>query len=158
MDSSAAQISTTMTINTYGANEIRPPAPPLRNKGRVNHTVGVNRANNASAPIATECVKVCDSSTSTEIVQPIKISNDTNAGTNAIEIKRIGNLVSDFHGGDSNGESDTNNRDAMYQCSQSQVSASPPREHHLRGLTPHTVSRASCVSGERQKMVISSTP
>lgn len=39
-----------------------------------------------------------------------------------------------------------------------QVSASPPREHHLRGLTPHTVSRASCVSGERQKMVISSTP
>lgn len=125
MDSSAAQISTTMTINTYGANEIRPPAPPLRNKGRVNHTVGVNRANNASAPIATECVKVCDSSTSTEIVQPIKISNDTNAGTNAIEIKRIGNLVSDFHGGDSNGESDTNNRDAMYQCSQSQVSASP---------------------------------
>lgn len=135
MDSLTTQISSTMTITTHGVNEIRSPPPPLKNKGRVNHTVGVNRMNKSGLSIVSEPVKLSTAASTALSLKTTKNAPNPDANLNnnnpdhqlTKDIKRVGDFLSSCdescHSNDLS--SNSNKQCTMHECGKSHVSASP---------------------------------
>ena len=124
-------IPETMTITTYAANASTTSPLPMRNRGRVNHTVGVNIAFDNSSSIVSEPVKMC-TNPSAGATGPLNITiphANNNTETNAITIKRVGDFSSASDCSNNlktSPDRNSDSQDSLFQFSKDQVFASPP--------------------------------
>ena len=131
-------------ITTCGTNSMTSTPPPLRNKGRVNHTIGMNCISNVSSSIVSECAKLSSKNSCGEKTRARHINEH-------MSIKTVDNDATTTTSNSIDGPIKITSKQQLGALMiENQVRSSPPAPV----LSPHSASSPNFINNEHVKDTI----